>query len=505
MNGDRIDSSRRRFLGTIGGGALAAGALGSMPGVLGKVLHAEEAPGRMQAGNTLRRPPLFTGASLNAAVLAQNVWPDMTTTVWTYGGSYPAPTIRRRRGERFTVMLNNELPEETNIHWHGLLVPADMDGHAMDVVGPGQRKEFDFTIDQRAGTYWYHPHPDMKTGKQVFKGMAGFFIVEDDEELALGLPSGEYEIPLVIQDRRLRSDRAFDYTLVMADQMDGFLGDAFLANGTPDAAVDLERTLYRFRVLNGSNARLYKLALSDGGEFHVIGTDCGLLDKPYAVRSLFLGPAERVDLLIDLSGYSVGTSIRLIAENFDGAVDWTMQGWGGDILTMNIVSDGPQRALPTSLATLERLELSQASRTRTFEFEMVVPMPPKGMHTINDRVFHGMRIDETVTAGDVELWVLKSTSDEPHPVHIHGAMFQIVDRNGAAITDPKDMGWKDTVIIWGEDTVRVLVRFGAHPGVFLLHCHNLEHEDDGMMMNYMITATSSAVEQERPVEKIDLF
>jgi FtsP/CotA-like multicopper oxidase with cupredoxin domain len=446
------------------------------------------------AGNVLRIPRLFTGDSIVASEHTQTVWSDMPTTVRTLGESYPAPTIRMKRGERFTATLRNTLQQPTNIHWHGLLVPADMDGHPMDVVTPGGTKTYDFMIDQRAGIYWYHPHPDTKTAGQVYKGMAGFFIVQDDEELALGLPSGAYEIPIVIQDRRMRADRAFDYTLAMADRMAGFLGDTILANGTPDAEAELAATVYRLRLLNGSNARVYKLAMSDQRQFHVSGTDCGLLDRPYTVSSLYLGPGERVDLLVDLSADTIGTSVRLVAETFDGAIDSTMQGWGGDILRMNVIAKGPEYSIPTSLVQYERLDPSKASRTRSFRLKMVVPMPPNGMHTINDRIFDGMRIDETVAANDVEIWeLINDTPDEPHPMHLHGAQFQIIDRAGEAITDPKDMGWKDTVLVWPNETVRVAVKFGPHDGTFMMHCHNLEHEDDGMMMNFEVVRGSSDV------------
>lgn len=506
MNDIEMDRSRRGFLGRLAAASAGIGVLGLLPGVVRSRLLAA---GGSAAGNTLRLPGIFSGSSIVAAAGSQPVWADAQTNVLTLGGSYPAPTIRMRRGERFTVELRNSLAQPTNIHWHGLLVPADMDGHAMDVVQPGAARTYDFTVDQRAGIYWYHPHPDGMTGEQVFKGMAGFFIVEDDEERAIGLPSGEYEIPLVIQDRRQRTDRQFDYTLTMPDRMAGFLGDTILVNGTPDARAELAATVYRFRLLNGSNARVYKLAISDRRPFHVIGTDCGLLDRPYPVTSLFLAPGERVDLLVDFSSDAIGSSVRLVAETFDGALDATMQGWGGDILGVTIARNGPTHSIPATLVEYDRLDPSQASRTRTFRLKMVVPMPQSGMHTINDRVFDGARIDETVAANDVEIWELvNDTPDEPHPMHVHGAQFQIIDRAGEAVTDPKDMGWKDTVVVWPNQTVRVAVKFGPHAGMFIMHCHNLEHEDDGMMMNFMVNAASSGVGSPRPdgtmPDKLDL-
>lgn len=492
-----LNRSRRAFLERLGTTVLWSGAIAAMPfAVRSKMLADTPNDPNLVGGNPLRLPSTITGGKISASVGTQSVWNDRATSVWMLGGSYPAPTIRLKRGDRFQASLTNSLEMPTNIHWHGLFVPPDMDGHPMDVVAPGATKNYDFAVDQRAGIYWYHPHPDMETGRQVYMGMAGFFIVEDDEERALGLPSGEYEIPLVIQDRRDRSDRAFDYTLQMPDMMAGMLGDTILANGTPNAEVEVASTLYRFRLLNGSNARVYNLALSDGAMMYVIGTDGGLLDRSYPVKSFFLAPGERVDLLIDLSSYKVGDTVRLVAENFDGAINWRMQGWGGDVLALKVARAGTPMAVPSTLVSLERLNPDQAVATRTFELKMIIPMPVTGMHTINGRVFEGDRIDETVMAGDVEIWEFVNTSDEPHPIHIHNAMFQVIDRDGKAPDSPKDFGWKDTVIVWGAQKVRVAVRFGAHDGLYILHCHNLEHEDDGMMMNYKSLPRSSGVTEE---------
>ncbi len=492
MNSNDTSLSRRRFIERLLTSAFVTVVAPALPT---RALFAAVKPAAAPPPtNALRLPTAFTGGEIAARASSAFVWPDRATELRMLGGSYPGPTINVRRGEQFSATLRNDLDEPTNIHWHGLLAPANMDGHPMDTVEPGATHTYTYAVDQRAGTYWYHPHPDKRTGKQVFTGMAGFFIVRDDDEDALDLPSGAYEIPLLIQDRSARSDRAFDYTLTMPDRMSGKLGDTILANGTPDAAVDLEATLYRFRLLNGSNARVYKIAVSDGRPMHIIGTDGGLIDRPAAASSFFFGPGERVDLLLDLSNDASGTSIRLLAETFDGAIDATMQGWGADILRINVGARGPLRTLPVALPPLESIDPATALRTRRFTLKMVIPMPEDGMHTINDLVFDGMRIDETVTADTVEIWEFVNDSDEPHPVHLHGARFQILTRDGAPVDEPKDRGWKDTAIVWGRQTVRVAVLFGPHSGTYILHCHNLEHEDDGMMLNIAVVAPASGVD-----------
>jgi FtsP/CotA-like multicopper oxidase with cupredoxin domain len=432
-------------------------------------------------------PPLFQGGDLVAAVSTAAIWPEATTNVWTLGGSYPAPTIRVRRGERFEARLVNQLDEPTNIHWHGVLVPSAMDGHPTDPVAPGATRDFSFVVDQRAGTFWYHPHVHLSTAKQVYRGMAGLFIVADDEEDRLALPSGAFEIPLVLQDRRIDVSRQFNYAPAMADTMSGYLGNTMLVNGTAEAYQTVSRDLYRLRVLNGSNARLLKLGFDDAASFNLIGSDGGLLERPYPVTTLMLAPAERVDILVDFSDLPVGSSRILRTLPYDNAPDATLQGWGMDIIRFDVASEAAGNAVvPTALSELELLTPAMAVAERSF-FLGMNHGPGVMEHTINFKSYDMTRIDQRVTAGTVEQWVFDgSQADEPHPMHIHAAQFQVVARRGNPTNDPKDKGWKDTVIIPPFESARILVRFGAEAGLFVAHCHNLEHEDTGMMMNLMV-------------------
>lgn len=499
-----MNVSRRRFLKYATASTIGVG-LGA--GTMAK-LYAGAAAGRGPSsveGNRLRIPPEFSGDTIVAASGTQAVWPGSPADVWTYGGNYPAPTIRVNRGEEFRLRLANNLAEPTNIHWHGLIVPAAMDGYPSDVAEPGGTFDYAFTIGQRAGTFWYHPHPDMRTAPQVYMGMAGLLIIEDDEERALGLPTGEFEIPLMLQDRRLTPERNFAYELRDEDHLEGYLGDVMLANGTPDAYLDVEAGLYRFRVLNGSNSRVLDLALSDGSSMLVIGTDGGLLDRPYEVGYIYLAPAERVDLLIDFSRYGVGQTVTLRSLGFSGG-SGRVQGAEMPVIRFDVArSASSQRTVPAALATYERLEPSSAVRTRKFTMRIDHTTTPEG-HTINDLKFALARVDERVEAGSTEIWVFENVSFLHHPMHIHGVLFQVLKRSVTPKLEPRDLGWKDTVYVRPFETVEVLIRFPDSPGVFLVHCHNLEHEDHGMMLNFEIISGSSAVRggSAAPPERMNL-
>lgn len=493
--------SRRQFIRYATGAGLGLGLSGTS--LLGRerspidaiVRRASFSAGR--AGQPLRMLPTHTDWRIIAGVKEQQVWTDAMTEVWTLGDNYPSPIIRARSGDKFSLRLVNNLTEHTNIHWHGLIVPPDMDGHPKDVLPPGKAYDYSFTVGQRAGTYWYHPHPHMATAKQVYKGMAGFFIVTDDEEESFGLPSGAHDIPLLIQDRRTEPDRAFTYLDAGhggepgAEEIDGHLGDEILVNGTPEPYLEVGAGLYRFRMLNASNARIFDLALADGKKFHVIGTDGGLLDKPYETGAVFLAPGERVEILIDFSSYAVGQSVMMKSLGFSGETG-RKQGAEMPVLRFEIArAADTQYQFPTALATIEKLDPTLAARTRTFILRIDHTTIPEG-HTINDKTFDIARIDEEVELGDIEVWTFRNISFLHHPMHMHGAQFQVIDRPSAPTLEGRDRGWKDTVYLRPFETVHLAVRFAPWVGKFLLHCHNLEHEDAGMMLNYAVVAKSSA-------------
>ena len=497
MNSSR--RNRRSFLRRLAtaGASLALGSLirpARLLSALGIVVA------RNRVGNPLRIPAAFDGGELVAAEGTANIWPGESTPVVTLGGSYPGPTIHARTGERFALTLRNELSEDTIVHWHGHILPHDMDGHPMDAIGNGATYEYDFPIVNRAGTYWYHPHPHGRTAPQVYKGMAGMFIVTDDEEQALDLPRGEFDFALLVQDRVDASPHTFDYAPTTTDRLNGLFGDMILANGTPDAYHEVSADLYRIRVVNGSNARIMRLGFDSGKTFNVIGTDGGLLDRSYQVDSVFLGPAERVELLVDFSVHAVGDSLQFSTLRWGSGSTKRSPGSVLPIVRFDVSRPATRvSAVPGTLATIERLDPNAAARTRVWELN-TSPIPRGGhFHWINGKTFEMERVDAGVRTGDIEIWELRNLHIMPHPIHIHGVQFQVLERIGKGPIEPRDLGWKDTIIVWGEETVRLIMRFTPYRGVYLIHCHNLEHEDGGMMLNYEI---GDVVSDAEPVDEV---
>jgi len=468
--------------------------------------------------------------------------PDAVTAV---PGSYLGPIVRLTRGQVVRVHVRNELDEPTNVHWHGLIVPAAMDGHPSNLVDPGTETTYEFAVRNRPGTYWFHPHPHERTAEQAYYGLAGLVIVSDMDEAALGLPSGAQDIPLIIQDRRFDNDNQLVYIdsgmAGMMDQMMGLLGDRILVNGQPNVALPVATQPYRLRVLNGSNARIYKLAWSTGAPLTVIATDGGLLAEPATFPYVMLAPGERVEVWADFSQESVGSQIKLLSLPYEGVEASSMgmmmdepalpNGAAFDIMSFDVTTAvESSAALPATLLPVEALSTAAASNgavPRTFVFAMDNAMN----WTINGRryVMDEVAEDERVRFNDTEVWEFVNQMDATaaaasgmagmdhgahmqhgaaampassmkdfmaHPVHLHGIQFQVVDRQVDAaqragwetIKDGLvDQGWKDTVLVMPGERVRVVMRFDGYRGVYLIHCHNLEHEDGGMMRNFEIT------------------
>jgi len=446
----------------------------------------------------LALPTELTGikSTLNASPSSIQIGDSYSLSAFRFNNSLPGPTIRKKRGETARIRFENNIGQESIIHWHGLIVPPDMDGHPKDAISSGAYN-YDFTLNQRAGTYWYHPHPHRITGEQVYRGLSGFFIIEDEEEKALNLPAGEYEIPLVIQDRRVNENGEIVYNPSMPEQMmTGFLGDTILVNGAPFPFYEVESGVYRLRLLNGSNARIYNLAFQNDIPFTVIGTDGGLLPQAIETNELLMAPGERADILVDFSEVAE-SNIQLLSKPFD------VPSGGGMMGMQNMMgSDGPQQGagftlmefkvgevssqgsvnLPQQLSQSSFPDESSADRIR----EIRLAMEMMNGHTINGRQFEMERVDERVEHGSTEIWEFVNTSNVPHPMHVHAVQFKVLDRSGSRGLTPTETGWKDTVLVMPGETVRVIMTFDAPKGMYVFHCHNLEHEDHGMMANLEI-------------------
>ena len=485
---------RRDFLKRSGLSALTAWA---GPSLLLNACHTEEdmigEPNWIVEGSFDRPLPLPAastgGASLNAQFSTSEVLKGRTSTTLSYGNGVLGPTIIGSKGETLNVSLQNALDEETNIHWHGLILPENMDGHPKDVASPGGSLHYSLPIHQRAGTYWYHPHPHGSTARQVFMGLAGMFIVRDEEESALNLPSGEYEIPLIIQDKHFEGNN-LEYSPTEDEIMTGYLGEQVVVNGVHAPVLKVASGWYRLRVLNGSTARVYNLSFTEGVRMHLIGTDGGLLKTPETVSNILLGPGERLDILVDLSNLAIGKEFYMVSNAFS---KYNLQGRQSfKIMKFSVDRTSTLSfSLPSTLSTVSAIDHGSAVKTRTFDISAtngVGGHGGAGGHSINGKTFGMDRVDETVQAGTTEIWEFDNMmGDEIHPMHIHGVQFQVLHRMGGRneiIASEK--GWKDTVLVMPGEKVSVIMTFPEYTGVFVFHCHNLEHEDDGMMLNYRI-------------------
>lgn len=467
---------------------LAAGALLTIPKPL--QMFANERKNAvltevLGTGNPLRFPPVFTnGGNMTLAETTEQVWPGQDTQLVTVNGSYPGPSVVIDKGQTFTANVINNLNEVVTTHWHGVSTPANMDGHPRDAINPGSSYTYTFPVINRGGTYFYHAHADMLTAKQVYRGFAGFFIVRDPAE-NYNLPSGAYDVPLCIQDRRTADIPNFTYNPGNPESVWGMLGDTVLVNGTPDAYFEVGKTLYRFRLLNGSNARVYRIAFSDSRAFNIIATDGGLKDAPVSATQFNLAPGERVEILVDFSGDTIGTNVTLrsLAFTHGGTLPYK-QGIALDIIRFDIANNSSSGGtVPSAFSPINYYDPAQAVTSRTFTLTMSGSHP---MHKINGLTFDINRVDWETRLYSLEKWRIINQTADYHPMHTHEAQWQILSRNNNTNLPPSDKGWKDTVNLSPGETVEVLVKFTDHKGLYLFHCHNLEHEDDGMMLNFEI-------------------
>ncbi len=414
---------------------------------------------------------------------------NTSSPTFAYGDGVLGPTIEARTGDTIHINLQNQLTEHTNIHWHGLILPEKMDGHPDDLAMPGGMYQYQLPLQQRAGTYWYHPHPHEATARQVFMGMAGMFLLRDAEEDALQLPSGEWEVPLVIQDKRF-AGASMEYAPTADEIMTGYLGENILVNGVHAPFLAVETRWYRLRILNGSTARVYQLGFSNQQPFYLIGTDGGLLASPEQLNTLMLAPGERADVLVNFKDQPVGREIFLQSFKFS---QFNVQGRQEfKIMKFRIervASDTFE--LPTRLSNIDMLAASAATQVRTHTISSLVGGVGHGggaKHGINGMTFESDHSAFSVTAGSTEIWEFDNLAgDEIHPMHIHAVQFQVLSRTGGRNqVFPWEKGWKDTVMVMPKEKVSVIMRFPEYRGKFVFHCHNLEHEDDGMMLNYTI-------------------
>ncbi|MBM7786917.1 multicopper oxidase family protein [Tenggerimyces flavus] len=513
--------SRRGLLGLAGAAAVAGSLAGCqfLNGQTGQVLRSEAPlpkPFTVPLPIPPVKKPIRTDGATDYYEIVQReataeILPGLKTKIFGYDGVFPGPTIEARSGRKISVRHRNDLPVPTAVHLHGGHTPAEHDGSAIDLCLPNDgwkpsvghdgepamlgklttgERSYVYPSDQRAATLWYHDHRMDFTAPQVYRGLAGFHLVRDDEEGALSLPSGSREIPLMITDRSFDADGTFLYPSsdaslrgepgIAGAYMEGLLGDVVLVNGAPWPVLEVDSARYRFRLLNASNARRYRLMLNAGGKnvpFVQIGSDGGLLAQPSERTSIDLAAGERFDVVVDFSSFAVGTEVTLT--NGFGEAPGTV-----NVMRFRVAKKVRDDArVPARLSTVETLDPAKAVRTREWKFQRGNVGDHKGWR-INQRSYDPRRVDADPKLGEIEIW--RFVSDLHHPVHVHLDPFQVVSRRGKGPGD-LDAGWKDTVDVKPTEIVDVAVRFSDYTGPYLMHCHNLEHEDMAMMATFQTT------------------
>ena len=549
--------TRRHFLGSIG----ALSPVGSVPGALAATagtpgLINDEITGieREAAGftNPLRLPgssglfgvlPVSEFREVHVVRSEIEVLPGRRTPILAYavesgGKKFLNPALIARRGDEMRVRLINRIDEPTVIHWHGLSVDSRNDGNGLNVVPPGRSMDYAFSLRDRSSMYWYHPHAHGYIPQQAYHGLASLLFVEDDDETALrkelALALGDTEIPLVLQDREFDAQGRLRYAPTAAQSFGGWVGSRLLVNLTEQPFIQAGRRIVRFRILNGSNARNYRLAFVQGGRrlgFFLAGTDGGLLAQALRIdQSCFIAPGQRLDVLVDLREADPGLPVTLASLTFDpmhneGSHD---QGHAAPPTISSVHSQhgAPPAAEPSHPMAMEgdaralmRIDLKPSARYERRMPTVLSSLPAvtssenparrlqlghngKGNWTINGGLFDPKVAALSVQRGARETWLIENTARSmPHPMHLHGFSFRVIERFGspAMVRElagargllPQDQGVIDTVHVWPGESVRIAIDF-AHPHTgdqdYVFHCHTLEHAEAGMMLRYTVKA-----------------
>ena len=449
--------------------------------------------GELDFRQELRIPPLLEPRTddrgrkvfdLDLRTGTTELLPGVRTQTWGANGSYLGPTLRASRGDEVRIHVRNDLPETTTLHWHGMHLPAEDDGGPHQMIEPGTTWSPSWRIDQPAATLWYHPHLMGETAEHVYRGVAGMFLLDDPEAATLPLPHeyGVDDVPLIIQDKSFEDDGSLDTSPGPISPL-GILGSDVFVNGTYGPYLTVRDSRVRFRLLNASNARFYHVGFDDDRTFELIGTDGGLLESPVRLTRIQLSPGERAEIVAEfepgeravLRSYEPDLGTDVFQARFSGGDDTF------DLLQVRAADRlDPSPPVPGHLADDDLPAEADAARTRGFVLS--------GQGRINGRAMDMARIDQVVQLGDTEIWEVENHAGIPHSLHVHDARFRVVEYAGGP-PPPSLAGPKDTVFVPPHETVRLAVRFTdyADPTLpYMFHCHVLQHEDRGMMGQFVV-------------------
>lgn len=419
---------------------------------------------------SLLKPDQEDAKSISYTIRAQQgsteIFDGIQTKTYGYNGNFLGPVLRVKKGMNVTIHLVNDLKEDTTFHFHGLELPGNQDGGPHKVVKPGESETIHFTVKQEAATLWFHPHPMHETAKQVYKGLAGLFYIDDNNSERLNIPKsyGKDDFPLILQDKTFTADKQLDYDKVKT--LDGTSGDTLLINGVVNPKLTVNHKQVRFRIVNGSNSRTFKLHFDNHMTFAQIASDGGFLNKPYETQEIDISPSERVELLVDLSKVK-GNKVTLVNEDNKAILPIHLK--------QTIENSKPVNEL-NSLTLPDNIKNKKVTKT----------IKLAGMAanvTINGKTFDEKRIDFKQKQNVTEVWEIENVNDMMggmiHPFHIHGTQFQVISIDGKE--PPANLtGLKDTISLQPGQKAKIAVTF-HDKGIYMFHCHILEHEDNGMM------------------------
>lgn len=480
--------STRRQLLRLGAASGILGATGGLVGLLRQPGEPAAAAAATPAAATPFSVPLTVPPTLRPIHRTSNtdyyavtmskrrleILPGTKTEVYTYNGGFPGPTIRARSGRRAVVVQRNQLDMPTSVHLHGGSAEQSSDGTGMDTIAPGGIKTYTYRNEQSNATLWMHDHAHHMEAEHLYRGLSSVYLLTDRVEQSLPLPTGRYDVPLVLRDSH------FDENAQLVYQMDDVEGrDTILVNGRPWPVFAVAGRKYRFRLVNSSNMRIFLLRLADGGDLTIIGGDGGLLERPYTTSMVILSPGERLDVVIDFARYQPGTQLVLTNLIGPGPMEQV-----GHVMRFDVGAPVPDpSSVPPVLRTLPALRVPTVKR----DIELRMDEPGTGMQAyINGKVFDPERIDTRITWGSTEQWtVTNANAAVPHNFHLHCVQFRVLEKGGLP-PDPTEAGLKDTVLIWPGQTAVLQATFNTYRGVFPYHCHMVDHSAMGMMAQMKI-------------------